>query len=158
MARKVSFFEKITGSVHIDHEEEQENDYEEAEEEHQEELEEAYEAAEEAGAAQLAVDLYQSADAVVIHTMIAGVRPNDLDINISREMVTIEGRREGPRGIKEEDYFHQELYWGPFSRTIVLPAEIEVEEAEAVENHGLLIITLPKINKERTAKLKVKSQ
>jgi HSP20 family protein len=58
--------------------------------------------------------------------------------------------------IQDEDYFHRELYWGSFSRTIMLPAEIEVEEAEAVEKHGLLILRLPKIDKNKQTRLKVR--
>ncbi len=105
---------------------------------------------------QLTVDLYQTPTEIVIKSMVAGVKPEDLDIAITRDMVTIKGKRETERFIKEEDYFHQELYWGSFSRTIMLPAEVEVEEAEAVEKHGLLIIKLPKIDKNRQTRLKVK--
>ena len=72
-------------------------------------------------------------------------------------MVTIKGKREEIRGIEREDFFQRELYWGSFSRTVVLPQEIEVEEAEAVEKYGMLIIRLPKIDKNRQSKLKVKS-
>jgi HSP20 family protein len=105
---------------------------------------------------QLTVDLYQTPTEIVIKSMVAGVKPEDLDIAITRDVVTIKGKRETERFIKEEDYFHQELYWGSFSRTIMLPAEVEVEEAEAVEKHGLLIIKLPKIDKNRQTRLKVK--
>jgi HSP20 family protein len=88
--------------------------------------------------------------------MVAGVKPDDLDISITRDMITIKGKRETEREILDEDYFHRELYWGSFSRTIMLPAEIEVEEAEAVEKHGLLILKLPKIDKHKQTRLKVK--
>lgn len=106
---------------------------------------------------ELTVDLYQTPTEVVIKSMVAGVKPEDLDISITRDMVTIKGKRETERFIKEEDYFHKELYWGSFSRTIMLPAEIEVEEADAVEKHGLLIIRLPKIDKNKQTKLRVKN-
>lgn len=107
--------------------------------------------------AELTVDVYQTAETIVIKTMIAGVHPEDLDISITRDMVTIAGHREEDRAAREEDFFIRELYWGPFSRTISLPEEIEVEEAEAVESHGLLIIKLPKIDKHRQTKLKIKT-
>lgn len=106
---------------------------------------------------QLTVDVYQNTEFLVIKTMVAGVRPEDLDITITRDLVIIKGKREEERGIRPEDYFVQELYWGAFSRTITLPAEVEVEEAEAMERHGLLIIKLPKIDKGRQAKLRVKT-
>lgn len=106
---------------------------------------------------ELAVDVYQTPSEIVIKTMISGVKPEDLDITITREMVTIKGKRELGREIIAEDYFQRELYWGSFSRTILLPAEIDVEESEAVEKHGLLTLRLPKIDKKKTQNLKVKS-
>lgn len=105
---------------------------------------------------QLTIDVYQTPDEIIIKSMVAGVKPEDLDIAITRDMVTIKGKRETERFVKDEDYFHQELYWGSFSRTIMLPAEVEVEEAEAVEKHGLLIIRLPKIDKNKQTRLKVR--
>jgi len=106
---------------------------------------------------ELTVDVYQTSDNIIIKTMVAGVRPEDLDISITRDVVTIRGRREEERGIKDEDYFTRELYWGSFSRIVNLPQEIDVEESEAVEKHGLLIIKLPKIDKGRQTRLKVKT-
>ena len=105
---------------------------------------------------QLTVDVYETASDVVIKTMVAGVKPEDLDISITREMVTIRGKREEDRSISSEDYFHRELYWGSFARTIVLPKEVDIEEAEAIEKYGLLILKLPKLDKNREARLKVK--
>ena len=58
---------------------------------------------------------------------------------------------------KDEDFFVQELYWGGFSRTITLPEEIDVDAAEAIEKHGLLILKLPKVDKCRKTKLKIKT-
>ncbi|MEY4602337.1 MAG: hypothetical protein RL292_278 [Candidatus Parcubacteria bacterium] len=111
---------------------------------------------EEAEEGQLTVDVHQSNNDIVVKCMVAGVRPEDLEITITRDMVTVKGKRETEKTVREEDYFHQELYWGSFSRTIMLPAEVDVEEAEAIEKHGLLIIKLPKIDKHRQARLKVK--
>jgi len=106
---------------------------------------------------QLAVDMFQTPSEIVIKTMVAGVRPEDLDISITRDMVTIHGQRLESEEVLANDFFHQELYWGSFARTIVLPAEIEIEEAEAKSQHGLLTLILPKIDKNRQSKLKVKS-
>jgi HSP20 family protein len=101
--------------------------------------------------------MYQNPTDIVIKTMVAGVKPEDLDISITRDMVTIRGRRTENAEVSDGDFFHKELYWGAFSRTIVLPAEIEIEEAEAKETHGLLTLTLPKIDKNRQSKLKVRA-
>ena len=106
---------------------------------------------------ELTVDVYQTAEMIVIKAMIAGVRPEDLDISITRDMVTIKGKREEEKIAKNDDYFVRELYWGSFSRTITLPEEIDVDESEAIEKHGLLILKLPKLDKKRQSKLKVKT-
>lgn len=106
---------------------------------------------------QLAVDMYQTPGEIVIKTMVAGVKPEDLDISITRDMVTIRGKRIETNEENGSDFFHKELYWGSFSRTIVLPAEVEIEEAEASEKHGLLTLVLPKIDKNRQSKLKVRA-
>ena len=108
-------------------------------------------------AGELAVDVYQTPTHIVIKAMIAGVRPDDLDVSITRDMVTIRGKRERHTEGANGDFFFQELYWGSFTRTVVLPQEVEIEEAEASEKHGLLVIRLPKVDKGRQAKLKVKS-
>ena len=106
---------------------------------------------------ELAVDVYETPTHILIKAMIAGVRPEDLDVSITRDMVTVRGKRERAIEGNAGDHFFQELYWGSFSRTIVLPQEVEIEEAEATEKHGLLVIKLPKLDKGRHAKLKVKS-
>ena len=117
----------------------------------------ASEVPEEQAEGELAVDVYQTPTHIVIKAMIAGVRPEDLDISITRDMVTVRGKRERHTESTNGDFFFQELYWGSFARTIVLPQEVEIEEAEATEKHGLLTVRLPKVDKGRQAKLKVKS-
>lgn len=106
---------------------------------------------------ELSVDAYQTDKEIIIEAMVAGVKPDDLQLNISRDTVTIKGKREPNTEVQEEDYVVKELFWGGFSRTIHLPFEIVIEEAEAVEKHGLLILRLPKVDKNREAKIRVKS-
>lgn len=151
---KKSFFERLTGTVKID------NDEIEEEEDEKEEAEESKEKSfsDDESDGQLAVDVYQTNSDIIIKTMVAGIRPEDLDISITRDMVTIKGSREdSTSNISDEDYFHRELFWGSFSRVILLPQEVEIEESEANERHGLLVIKLPKINKNRQTKLRVKT-
>jgi len=105
---------------------------------------------------ELAVDIYQTPDAIVIKALIAGVQPNSVDISLTREMITISGERQDEREVDEDNYFQRELYWGSFSRTILLPEEVDVDLAEASEKHGVLMVRLPKINKKKQTKLKVK--
>ncbi len=149
-----SFFEKLTGSIKM----EDTPDVEEVETKQPTKTGANGEAwfDEETEEGQLTIDVYQTPGEIVIKSMVAGVKPEDLDISITRDMVTIKGKRETERYVKEEDYYHQELYWGSFSRTIMLPAEVEVEEADAIEKHGLLIIRLPKIDKNKQTRLRVK--
>jgi len=146
MANKRSFFERLTNSISLPNEVEiestgikEDNWVNSAPEE-----------------GELNVDVYQNQNDIVIKTMVAGVKPEDLDVAISRDMVTIKGKRENERTVADDDYFHKELYWGSFSRTVVLPQEIDVDAAEAIEKHGLLIIKLPKLDKNRSTKLKVR--
>ncbi|MEK9178097.1 MAG: Hsp20/alpha crystallin family protein [Patescibacteria group bacterium] len=106
---------------------------------------------------ELTVDVYQTPEMIIVKSMIAGVRPEDLDVTITRDMITIRGKREEERVGNDDDYFVRELYWGSFSRTIQLPEEIDVDEAEAIEKHGLLILKLPKLDKKRQSKLKVRT-
>ncbi len=107
---------------------------------------------------ELSVDVYQTADEIVVRALVAGVTPANLDISLTRDMITIKGTREENVETEQDNYFYQELYWGSFTRTILLPEEVEVDESTANESHGILIIRLPKINKARKTKLKVKSR
>jgi len=106
---------------------------------------------------ELPVDMYQTDDSIVIRALVAGVSPNELEISITRDMVTIRGVREEYQEARDDGYFHRELFWGSFSRTLLLPEEVAIDEAEAQEKHGLLEIKLPKLDKHRSTQLKVRS-
>ncbi|MEK7642140.1 MAG: Hsp20/alpha crystallin family protein [Patescibacteria group bacterium] len=149
--QKRSFFERLTGTVRMDDEAEVKPVKKSSDESSSWVDEESDKDAE------LTVDVYQTADMIVVKAMIAGVRPEDLDVSITRDLVTIRGTREEERTANDDDFFVRELYWGSFSRAIQLPEEIDVDEAEAVEKHGLLILKLPKLDKKRQSKLKVKT-
>jgi len=105
---------------------------------------------------ELAVDVYQTPTTFVIESTIAGVGPDNIDISISPNSLTVKGKREKENKVKTEDYLHQECYWGKFSRTIILPQEIDPDKAQAVLKNGILKVVLPKINKTKTKKIKVK--
>jgi HSP20 family molecular chaperone IbpA len=154
--KKLSFLERITGSVKLD--KEQDDGF--ADPELVEEIQDSStdwhnDSSSEDG--ELPVDMYQTRDAIVIRALVAGVSPEDLNISITRDMVTLKGLREEIQEVPDEDYYHRELFWGSFSRAIVLPEEIVIDEAEAREKHGLLEIILPKLDKGRSARLQVKS-
>ncbi|MFA6585611.1 MAG: Hsp20/alpha crystallin family protein [Candidatus Paceibacterota bacterium] len=149
--KKRSFFERLTGGVHEDEEEiknvsvkgDKKNGNGWMEEENDE--------------LELAVDVYQTPTDIILQTMVAGVKPEDLELAVTRDMITIKGKREENRTIDEENYFVKELYWGKFSRSILLPQEVEPEEVEAVEKHGLLTVKIQKVDKEKRSTIKVKS-
>ena len=144
--KKKSFFERLTGIVKVD-------DDKSISSVSFDELRDLDSDAE----GELAVDMYQTPSEIVVKTMIAGVKPEDVDISITRDMITIRGKREEAHEFSEDDFFHKELYWGSFSRSIVLPQEIEIEEVEATNKNGMLTIHLPKLDKNKQAKVKIKS-
>lgn len=158
--KRRSFFERLTGSLALEEESpELKNDYvmgrngkmEKSDKKNGNWIEEENEEAE------LTVDVYQTPTDMVIQTMVAGVKPEDLEISVARDTVSIRGQREESRTIDEENYFSKELYWGKFSRTISLPAEVEPEEVEATEKHGLLTIKIKKVDKAKRSNVRVRS-
>ncbi len=107
---------------------------------------------------ELAIDVYQTPDELVIESPIAGINPDDIDINISNDAVTIRGKRRRSNEIKEKDYLYQECFWGKFSRHIVLPQEIDPEKSIATFKNGVLKLVLPKLYRKKSKKLKVISE
>ena len=105
---------------------------------------------------QLTIDVYQSPSDIVIKSTIAGVSPEDIDISITNDMVTIRGKRTKDEKIETENYYYQELYWGAFSRSVILPVEVEADKAKATIKNGILTIKLPKSEKIKTKKIQVK--
>lgn len=105
---------------------------------------------------QLNIDMYQTKDNVIIKSTIAGVRPEDIDITVANDMVTIKGSRKKDEEIPQDDYFYQECYWGNFSRSVIIPVDIDSEEIEADLKDGILTVIIPKAAKAKTKKVKVK--
>lgn len=103
---------------------------------------------------QLAVDVYQTRDTIVIKAPIAGVRSDDIDISIHNDLLTIRGRRSHDDEVSGDNYFYRECYWGTFSRSIILPTDVKTEQAEATLKNGILTITLPKAQHSRFIKVR----
>lgn len=170
MAKKQSFFEKLTGVSKSDEEEielfpkETEEPISKEENKMKKEKESTKPIEKEEkewlpeSEGQLTIDVYQTPNDIVIKSTIAGINPEDLDISISNDMVTIKGKREKDEEVKSEDYYYQECYWGAFSRSVILPVDIEADKAEATMKNGILTIRLPKIEKVKTRKIKVKTE
>lgn len=161
MSKKRSFFERLTGTVNID-----DDELLEMEDQQRRSMKIQTDASsntgnawdeQAAGEGELAIDVYETPDDVIVRTMIPGVKRDELDVSLSRDSITVRGQRKEDRIVSDQDYHFRELYWGTFSRTINLPHEVDVDRAEATENQGVLTIKLPRIDKGRKTKLRVKS-
>lgn len=94
---------------------------------------------------QLAVDVAQTETDLVVVSTIAGAIPEKLEVYLRNDLLTIRGFRQSPISkLMDDNYFHQECYWGKFSRSIVLPVDVKTEMAKAEYNNGVLLIKIPK--------------
>lgn len=107
---------------------------------------------------QLSVDVFQTPNEIVIKSTIAGVEPDDLDIFLNDDLLTIRGKREQTKEEKDANYFYKECYWGGFSRSIILPVEVNPDKIDAELKNGLLTIRLPKIERSKTVTINVKKK
>jgi len=105
---------------------------------------------------QLNIDMFQTKDNVIIKSTIAGVKPEDIDITVANDMLTIKGARKKEDTVNADDYFYQECYWGNFSRSVIIPVDIDSEGIEADLKDGILTVIIPKAAKAKTKKVKVK--
>ncbi len=105
---------------------------------------------------QLTVDVFQDNDNIMVQSTVAGASPEDLEINITNESVTIKGKRERTETVEDKDYFYQECFWGRFSRSIILPQEVDPEKSVASLKNGILTIKMPKLDRKKAKKVKVK--
>lgn len=105
---------------------------------------------------ELTIDVYQTDSHVVIKSTIAGVKSEDLDVNVTDGMITIKGTRQRDESVSQEKYYCRELYWGPFSRSVILPVDVAADKTKASIRDGVLTIKLPKAEKLKTKTIKVK--
>ena len=163
---KKSFFERVTGTTSIEPDERQESSMPIYAEEEETEMimraepqrsvfvEEENFSSDAEG--QLTIDVYQTDTEIVIKSTIAGVKPEDLDVSINNDMVTIKGERKNEEVVSVENYYYQECYWGHFSRSVVLPVDIISDKAEASLKNGILTIRLPKADTTKIKKIQVR--
>lgn len=104
---------------------------------------------------QLAVDVYETKEKLVVKARTAGVNKNDLDVSISDNQLTIRGTLSAGNEDEVENYFLQECYWGEFSRTIALPVPVREEEIEAVLKDGVLTVSFGKVEQNTVKKIQV---
>lgn len=106
-------------------------------------------------AGQLAVDVYETREKLVVKGRVAGVNKGDLDVSISDNTLTIKGTLSAGGEDEVENYFLQECYWGEFSRSLVLPVPVKEEEIEAVLKDGVLTISFAKVKQDTVKKIEV---
>ncbi|MEI9913686.1 MAG: Hsp20/alpha crystallin family protein [Candidatus Saccharibacteria bacterium] len=104
---------------------------------------------------QLAVDVYETREKLVVKARTAGVNKNELDVSISDNQLTVRGTLSAGNEEDVENYFLQECYWGEFSRTIALPVPVKEEEIEAVLKDGVLTISFGKVKQDTVKKIEV---
>lgn len=108
---------------------------------------------------QLSIDVFQDdKENLVIKSTIAGVKPENIDIAVNNDLLTIRGKREEHNNIAEENYLYRECYWGSFSRSIILPFEVKTDKIEAEMENGILTIILPKAKQNKQISIKVKEK
>jgi len=107
---------------------------------------------------QLAIDVFQTDEEIVLKAPIAGVKPEDLEISITDEVINIKGERKETSEVTRENYFAQECYWGAFSRSYILPIAVSSEKATASLKNGILTIKIPKEEKSKTKTIEIKTE
>lgn len=104
---------------------------------------------------QLAVDVYESENRLVVKARTAGVNKEDLDVSISDGILTISGTLSSGDETDVQNWHIQECYWGEFSRTVALPVAVKEDEAEASLKDGVLTISFPKVQQEQAKKIAI---
>jgi len=106
----------------------------------------------------LAVDMYETDDSIVVKATIPGVKPEDLDISVTGDTLTVRGEIRREEEVKEENYLRRERYYGSFCRSLPLLTQVVADDAEAVFEDGVLTLTLPKAEEVRPKTIKVRTK
>lgn len=104
---------------------------------------------------QLAVDVYETEEELIIKARTAGVNKDDLDVSISEGILTISGTLSSGDDYEANNWHIQECYWGEFSRTLALPVPVKEDEAKAALKDGVLTISFPKVQQEQAKKIQI---
>lgn len=106
---------------------------------------------------QLAIDVYETDSELILTAPIAGVSPENIDVQISDESIIIKGEREDQRQAEASGYHIQECYWGAFSRSFEIPIPVDADNAEAIMKNGILTVVIPKLQKTKSKSLKIQT-
>lgn len=110
------------------------------------------------GGRTIPIDMYQTDNDIVVKASLPGFKPEEVDISITGDTLTIKGEHKEEKEARDEDYFCRERYYGAFSRSVTLPVEVKAEKAEATFENGVLTLTLPKSEEARPKQIKVKAK
>jgi HSP20 family protein len=105
---------------------------------------------------QLTVDIFHTPSDIVVESAIAGANPEDIDVVVASDSISIKGLRRRELESPDAEYLHQECYWGRFTRSIILPEEVDPENASVKFKNGILSVRMPKTNRKKTKKLEVR--
>lgn len=102
-----------------------------------------------------AIDVYENKDKVVVEATLAGIKPANINISVKDDVFTLEGQRQDSSEIEEKNYYRKEVRTGSFHRSVILPSQVQADKAEAVFENGLLKVTLPKEESQKTKNIKI---
>jgi len=104
---------------------------------------------------QLVVDVYETEKEIVVQSAIAGIRTEQIEVSLENDILIIKGERNNPSKDKEPRYFLKECYWGPFSKEIILPREIDTSRIDAKVKEGILTVRMQKVERAKNKKIEV---
>lgn len=110
------------------------------------------------GEEKLPIDMYQTANEVVVKVAVPGVKPEEVEITISGDILTIKGETKATEEVKRGDYLYQEHRYGAFTRSITLPSALQSDKAEATFDNGILTLTIPRAEEAKPKIIKVKTK
>ncbi len=102
------------------------------------------------------VDIYEDGENIILKAELPGVKKEDISVNITGDTITISGKKEEEKEVKEKNYYRKERKSGSFTRSFTLPCEIDKENVKATFKNGILEIVLPKVEKEKTKQIEIK--
>ena len=102
------------------------------------------------------IDMYQTDESVVVKATLPGIKPEEVEITISGETLTIKGETRTEKEVKKENYFRQEISYGAFNRSILLPGSLQTDKADATFENGVLTLNIPKAEETKPKQIKIK--
>ena len=110
------------------------------------------------GAANLAIDMYETKDDVVVKAALPGIKPEQVEVTITGDVLTIRGESKEENQVKEENYVRKERRFGSFSRCVTLPDGLKADKADATFENGVLTLKIPKAEESKSKTIKVKTK